>query len=173
MAIPDPLDLPSGGRVFFRDSAVHFKRGHHKRLATVFETREDGSVLFSVRSQESWAMTDVMAEALVESWAGTRVGVPWYLDGRPIPGEDPSVMADVSAPDLAALGAHLAPLALETLGLTLSRGKDDDEGKAEPPSAASNGSTPISGSEASTPRATPAVVPVDLVTTLSVDSQIL
>jgi hypothetical protein len=169
MAIPDPLVLPSGGRVTFRDSAVYFKRGHHKRLAGIIETADDGTVSFTVRSESGWLMTDVMAEALVESWRGYEPG--WYLEDRPIPGDDPSVMADVSASDLAALGKHLVPLAFEVLGLVAE--SDGDEGKDEALSAALNGSTPISGSAPSMPPTMPAETPVPPLTTLNVDSQIL
>jgi hypothetical protein len=108
-----------------------------------------------------------MAEALIESWAGAQVGVPWYLDGRPVPGDDSAVLDDVSSADLRALGKHLLPLAWDILGLVMVKdGEDGDEGKAEPPSAASNGSTPTSGSAASTGPAT-TEVPADPATSLS------
>jgi len=166
MATPDPLDLPSGGHVTFRDSATHFKRSHYRRLAATVEALEDGTMQLTARSESTWQQVDILAEALVESWYG---GGSWYLNGRPIPGDDPSVLEDLSNADTVALVRHLMPIVLDVLGYV----RDGDEGKAEPPSAASNGSTPTSGSEASTPRATPAVVPVDLVTTLNADSQIL
>jgi len=62
-----------------------------------------------------------------------------------------------------ALVRHLMPIVLDVLGYV----RDGDEGKAEPPSAASNGSTPITGSVASTQPVTPAETPADPVTTLS------
>jgi len=163
MTTPDPLVLPSGGTVTFRDSAVHFKRGHHKRLAETIKSAEDGTVSFSTRSEAGWAVTDIMAEALVGSWRGPD---SWYLLGRPVPGDDPSVMADMSSADLAALGAHLVPLAFEVLGLapvTADGGDEDERGKG----GARSGSTPISGSAPSTEPVTPVETLVDLETTLS------
>jgi hypothetical protein len=165
MATPDPLTLPSGGTVTFRDSATHFKRSHYKRLAAAVSMAADGTVSMSTRSEESWRVIDVMAEALVGSWHGDG---SWYLDGQPVPGDDPSVMEAVSSVDLRALGGHLIPLAWDLLGLVVVKdGEDDDEGKGVPPSVASNGSTPTSGSGPSTPVATPAETPALPETTLS------
>lgn len=153
MTIPDPLDLPSGGVVSFRDSATHFKRSHYRRLAATIEASEDGTASFSARSETGWQVADLMAEALISSWRGhPKLSEPWYLEDRPVPGQDPSVLEDVSSADMLALGKHLVPLAFEILGFVTSD-EADDQGKgerSEPP----NGSTPISGSEASTARAT-------------------
>ena len=162
--VPDPLVLPSCGTVTFRDSAVHFKRAHYRRLAAAVKVDDEGRTSFAARSEQGWAVTDLMAEALIDSWRGDD---GWYLQGRPVPGEDPSVLEDLSAADLAAIGKHLVPLAFEILGFT--SGTADDEGKGVPPSAASNGSTPTSGSAASTGPAT-TEVPEDPATSLSAGS---
>jgi hypothetical protein len=163
MAIPDPLHLPSGGTVTFRDPTVHFKRAHFRRLGAALSMASDGSVTLSTRSEESWRAIDVMAEALVDSWRGDGA---WYLDGRPVPSDDPAVLEDMSSADLRKLGDHLLPLAWDILGL-VAVDKADDEGKDGPPSAASNGSTPTTGSAASTAPATPPATPADPETTLS------
>jgi len=146
MATPDPLALPSGGTVNFRDSATYFKRAHYRRLAATVETAEDGAVRIATGSENTWRQVDILAEAVIESWHGDGT---WYLDGRPVPGDDPAVLEDLSNADTVALTRHLMPHVLDILGFV--RGDDsDDEGKGVPPSAASNGSTPTSGSEAST-----------------------
>lgn len=165
MTTPDPLHLPSGGTVTFRDSTVHFKRSHFRRLAALVETAPDGAVTFVVRSEEGFATTDVMAEALIGSWRGDGA---WYLNDRPTPGEDPTVMQDVSSDDLRVLGGHLIPLALDMLGLTRVAAEGDEQGKGGAP----NGSTPTTGSAASTAPTTPPETSEAPVTTLSVDSRI-
>jgi hypothetical protein len=170
MAIPDPLTLPSGGTVTFRDPDAHFKRAHFRRLSATITMAADGRASLADRSEESWRAIDVMAEALIESWTGPD---DWYLYGRPVPSDGgPAVLDDVSSADLRALGHHLLPLAWGILGF-VRKDEDDDEGKGVPPSAASNGSTPTSGSDPSTGPTTAPEIPAAPETSLSAGSPTL
>ena len=153
--VPDPLDLPSGGRATFGDPDHLFKAGHFRRLSAIFMPEGDGTVAIPRDLGATDAVIDLanlMAESLVTSWSVS------YLDDAPIPRTNPAILAELSWPDLRAIGNHTIATALELAGIEVRRADGepaDPKGMTSDAPSASSGATLDTGSNPSSPAIPP------------------